>query len=168
MRYLASTIIFTGNAGRILIEPYIKTIGVALNNSSAHAPSVQSWPVNMFKNIIKTAPNKISETTSICILKSWLLADPEQSKIREATARQLGSRKPSRVKSNNVFWLVLPWHPAFALSNPLLLALREIKSFAWLVKDIFGQEVEIRTAWSNPSFSDYRWFNGQNFLNFQS
>ena len=162
MRYLASTLHFVGINGRIRIEPFIKTIGVALNSSSAHCPSVHSWPVNMFKTIINTSPSKSSEAVAISTLKEWLLADPLQLTAWEEAARKLTSK--SRHTNGSVFWIVLPWHPSFALASLLRTAIREIHDSAWLLKDLLGYEVTIRTAWSNPGLSDYRRFNGQNMV----
>jgi hypothetical protein len=159
LRYLASNIVLRGNNGRLTIEPHIKAEGAPLNHFSAHHPSVRSWPVTEFKRIINQSPNKNAENKALQKLRKWLQADPTDSKQWENSAR-FPQPKGSRASADTM-WCVLPWHPSYAVDNPVTRALQELRSYNHLVREAFGKDFMIQVSWKNAVKSNYRRFNLQ-------
>ena len=119
LQFLQFRIVLCAKTCRVRVIPNSKSVAVPLSQFSAHAPSTKNWPVAHLKSMCQLASDRLAaEETKRQIIKRFLTQGSPPGILEQMLAVEAWQTHKQRTESKQkVWWLPIPWHPAWILSN---------------------------------------------------
>ena len=137
MRYLSTVIILGDRRNCLALQQHVKATGLPLTVESAHPPSAAQWPVSQLRAAIQNSSTRTLANASIKALCTWYSAAgiPKTSISEWVQKARYTTRIKHQSRTDHIcIWFPLPWHPAWAIVNPMSYALRDVSYLDFMVK----------------------------------